>query len=101
MLLRNVSILKPIIAVLAMAMLAVALACASDEPEAEPHGRTHSHYSGRVYALDAGHTAHGYARAGPEHGGPWLDGTVLAEPGLRRGVGTARKWRDLHIRGTA
>ena len=36
MLLRNASILKPILAVLAMAMLAVALACASEEPTATP-----------------------------------------------------------------
>ena len=36
MLLRNASILKPILAVLAMAMLAVALACASEEPTVTP-----------------------------------------------------------------
>ena len=36
MLLRNTSILRPIIAVLAIAMLAVALACASEEPTSEP-----------------------------------------------------------------
>ena len=36
MLLRNTSILRPIIAVLAIAMLAVALACASEDPTAEP-----------------------------------------------------------------
>ena len=34
--LRNASILKPVLAVLATAMLAVALACASEEPTAEP-----------------------------------------------------------------
>ena len=36
MLLRNTSILRPIIAVLAIAMLAVALACASEEPTSQP-----------------------------------------------------------------
>ena len=36
MLLRNASILRPMIAVLAIAILAVALACASEEPTSEP-----------------------------------------------------------------
>ena len=36
MLLRNTSILRPVIAVLAIAMLAVALACASEEPTSVP-----------------------------------------------------------------
>ena len=34
--LRNTSILRPMVAVLAVTMLVVALACASDEPESEP-----------------------------------------------------------------
>ena len=50
---RSPSILRPLVAILAVTMLAVALACASEEePTSAPTAAPHTDHPGGVYAIN-------------------------------------------------
>ena len=97
--LRNKLIIRPIIAVLAIAMLGVALACAGEEaaPTSEPEATsvpptaTSPPVPGGVQP-----TATPVEQVGADVA--WMD-RYLQSPWLRPGVGPAHQGRDVHIRG--
>ena len=87
---RKSAILRLIMACLAISILAIALACASEEPTAAPTAVPPSATSPPVAGRRA---AHGDTRGAGGHGHT-VDGQVFAEPGLRPGVGPAHQGWD-------